>query len=131
MAKTRGTTVNLEDSLKGYKVAPGHGASRTPITNGTAFTEKDASAPINSRVIASETKSTYYQPGVHPGSLSQSEGAGAMGLEGRAPTIDSPVPKGAEMPHKGDRSKVDEVSHADPRSGLGVTFNGHGVMGRE
>ena len=115
MAKTKpGVTINLEDAAQGRKIPPGYGVSS------------------GSRILASEPKRVVYENGVYPGSASARDcDPGTMGLDQNAPLLDSPVPKGAPMPHKGDRSKVDEMAHADPRSGLGVGFDPRGVMGRK
>jgi len=115
MAKTKpGVTINLEDAAQGRKIPPGYGVS------------------AGSRILASPTKRVVYENGVYPGSASaRDRDPGTMGLDQNAPLLDSPVPKGAEMPHKGDRSKADEMAHADPHAGLADTFPSRGVMDRE
>jgi hypothetical protein len=133
---------------KEIHMAKGKVISGTPVTsskfankagfNGKANSLGSDSQPgpgpgaplMNSRTVDDYTaKKTFYARGIIPGSFSEINDKGVLGLEGKAPSVDSPVSKSTERPNPRAMSKAQEVASADPQSGLGTTFHPKGTLG--
>lgn len=127
------------------KVVTGTPVAHTQFSNKRGFDNKNLNskdtqpgpgpgAPLmTSRTVDDYTaKKTMYASGISPGSLSTLEGKGVLGnLDKSAAMNDSPVPGHGEQPNRRATSKAAEVAKADPKAGLGDSFDSNGVLGRD
>jgi len=134
MAKTKGTTFNLDSALVGRKVSnsAGFNSAASRLGSDTVPGPIVGGPLMNSRAVDdNEAKLTRYPTGVNPFGLS-ADAAGVLGPNvvrqnaGRTP--DNPVPDNAQLPDLAVRTKPDEIEHADPNQGLGE--RPRGVMDR-
>jgi hypothetical protein len=126
MAKTKGTTFNLDSALVGRRfantagfnaAAGGLGKDSQPGPN-----PGSPGAPLMQNRVVDDfaVKATRYPTGIYPFGLNHAPSADPATptmerpLDGRAPTIDAPVPiSGRQLPHPDLMTKADEARFAE------------------
>ena len=131
-----GIRIALDDNIaRGRVVPPGDGQMSRGIESIIAqepgnLAHVNDFPPASSQRVARQTKATLYADGgPNPLNGSRAQMSPAMGLEGKQPVIDSPMPTtGRQMPHPDLASKAQEAASAD--ASIGDVPHPSGTLGR-